>query len=331
MQVRRRRVAFICVGALLFVSAPAAAADTAAAQTLFDEAKKLVAEDNYAAACVKFEESQKLDPGMGTLFNLADCFEHVGKTASAWGAFLDVAAQASAQNQKERADVASSRAQALAPKLARLTINVTVGGTSPSAIRVQRDSVDVGPGQWGSNVPIDPGEHTITALAPGKKSWRTTVVVAPGVSPPPVVIPELAADAGPNPVAPPSNDTAVPENDDGRTRRWIGLGVAGAGVVGLAVGAVFGLSAKSKLDDSAPHCDAATNHCDATGVSLRDDSLKAGTISTLAFLVGGAAVVGGAVLYLTAPKKLGAAASSGVMVAPVVGNTAGGVSLRGDW
>jgi hypothetical protein len=48
------------------------ASKQAAAQALFDEAKKLMGKSDFAAACKKFEGSQELDPAPGTLFNLAN-------------------------------------------------------------------------------------------------------------------------------------------------------------------------------------------------------------------------------------------------------------------
>src|SRR6185312_13224264 len=101
-----------------------AAEDEAAARALFFEARRLVAAGNYAAACPKFEDSYRLDPGIGTSFNLADCYEHSGRTASAWARFLDVAAATKAAGQLDRERVARARAAALEPKLARMTLKV---------------------------------------------------------------------------------------------------------------------------------------------------------------------------------------------------------------
>src|SRR5215212_4797523 len=100
------------------------APNAAAARALFGEGRKLAAQGKYREACPKFEESLRLDPGMGTQFNLADCLEHTGRTATAWAQFLDVAAAARAAAQSERERVARERAAALEPKLSRLTIEV---------------------------------------------------------------------------------------------------------------------------------------------------------------------------------------------------------------
>src|SRR4051812_44001967 len=108
--VRRRapkRVLAPLLTAVLLMGAPASALagdGAAAAEVLFSDGKRLAQEGNYAAACPKFEESQKLDPGMGTLYRLADCYEHVGRTASAWAAFVEVAGSAKTSGQQARAD-----------------------------------------------------------------------------------------------------------------------------------------------------------------------------------------------------------------------------------
>src|SRR5579859_4502823 len=80
----------------------AARADDAAAQALFSDARKLMTQGRYADACPKLEESQREAPAIGTLFNLADCYEHTDRLASAWAAFLKVAAETKMKGQTDR-------------------------------------------------------------------------------------------------------------------------------------------------------------------------------------------------------------------------------------
>jgi hypothetical protein len=95
--------------------------------------------------------------------------------------------------------------------------------------------------------------------------------------------------------------------------------------VGLALGSVFGAAAVGKKSDSNADGHCTGNVCDATGVALRQDAVNAGNRSTVAFVVGGVAVAGGAVLWFTAPSN------HGVQAAPAVGSGTYGAVLRGSF
>src|SRR5258706_4007829 len=69
--------------------AHAAGKNAVAAQALYDEARQLVAAGKFEQACPKLKASYELDPGGGTLLNLADCYERQGKTAQAYATFKD--------------------------------------------------------------------------------------------------------------------------------------------------------------------------------------------------------------------------------------------------
>ncbi|WP_437874295.1 hypothetical protein [Sorangium sp. So ce513] len=185
-----------------------ARADTAAAQALFDAARQLMAQGKHADACPKLEESQRLDPGIGTQFNLAVCYEQIGRTASAWSMFLEVAGAAKAAGQVEREKVARQRATALEPRLIRLTI--TAPGDAPADLQVKRDGAVVGRAQWGIPVPVDPGKHTIEATAGGKAPFTKTIELNRAGTSETVAIPPLAAEAPAPAVAPPPATSAPP-------------------------------------------------------------------------------------------------------------------------
>jgi hypothetical protein len=180
---------FLFLFSLAFVAGLArdARADNATAQALFDEGKRLMGEKKYAEACAKFEESQKLDPGLGTQTNLAICYESLGRTASAWSLYLEVAGAAKASNQTDREKRARDAAKALEPKLSKLKIEVT---SPPQGLEVKRNGQLVGQATWGTPVPVDPGEIKITAMAPERKLWEKTLKIdKPGETT--VTIPEL--------------------------------------------------------------------------------------------------------------------------------------------
>jgi hypothetical protein len=291
------------------------AADTATAIQLYDDAEKLTKAGNYAAACPKLAESQRLDPQLGTLLHLAACFEKVGQTASAWGSFAD-AADLAARLGDPREKIARERATALGPKLSKLTI--TVADASIAGLEVRRDGVLVGKAQWGFPVATDPGHHTVTATAAGKKPWSKAIDVGPLAAQATLAVPALE-DA---PVA--SSDEAPPRRG---WQRPVGLVVGGVGLATIAVGGFLGLGAKSKFDDSSGHCDA--TGCDAEGLTMRRDAVDAGNLATIVVGAGAVTAVVGTVLWLTAPHA--ARPSTARSRAPQIGFGPRGVTVGGAW
>jgi tetratricopeptide (TPR) repeat protein len=342
-------VASFALSCLLAPPLAAQERDPAAAQALFDQGRALMKAKNYAEACPKLAESQRLDPGMGTQFHLADCYENQGKLASAWANFLEVASLAAASNQPDREKAAKARATRIEPRLPRLTIVVPATSRVPG-LQVLRDGVAVGEVQWGSALPVDPGKREVTASAPGRQTYADTVTVGEGMAatlkvpalqpapetaaaaPAPATAPTAAVAPPPAPALPPADQPAPEEASSGPGPLVIGLGVVG--VVGLGAGTVLGLMAKSKYDDSKEHCRPADeNLCEAQGVELRDDAMSLGTMSTVGFVVGGAALAGAGVLWITSSDSKEAAHGragslrAGLQMSP----SRGSVVLRGSF
>src|SRR4051812_18986266 len=83
--------------------------DQVTAEALFQDGRRLMGAGQYEAACRKFAASQRLDPGVGTMLNLADCHEQLGLTATAWAEYHDIVAAARAAGSKDRAETAERR------------------------------------------------------------------------------------------------------------------------------------------------------------------------------------------------------------------------------
>jgi hypothetical protein len=322
---------------------PAPGGSNVAAEALFEDARALVAGGNFADACPKFAESERLSPSVSTLLNLANCWEKVGRTATAWAAYREAASAANAAGRKDYLATALRHSEALAPKLARLTVSVSQPAPGQ---QVKRDGVVVESAEWGAAIPVDTGSHSIEASAPGRKPWQVTVEVAQDGAQPAVAVPPLeeapveasaSAAASPAPVAAsPALSPLTPQGaadqasapGAGGTQRAVGGVIAGLGVVGLGIGAAFAIIAKNKYNDSKANgqCPDDPNVCDATGVSERNDARRDGDIATVAVGAGAAALVAGVVVWLTAghPMRL---ATAPIQVSP----TLGGVVARGAW
>lgn len=164
--------ALAAMAQVFLLSGIARAQDPAAAEVLFQEGRRLMAEGRVAAGCEKLKESFALDAMSGTLLNLADCYEKAGKTATAWARFRNAASLAQSQNKVEQAAEANRRVKALESQLSYITI---VAADAVPGLEVRRNDLEVTPGMFGVAVPVDPGEVEVVASAPGYKSVRMTV------------------------------------------------------------------------------------------------------------------------------------------------------------
>ena len=131
-------------------------------------------EGKSEAACPKLEESQRLDPGTGTLWHLARCYQDTGRLASAWATFHLVAQEAQRLGEDAKVKAALDRAKKLKPKLHTLTIEVPKE-SRVDGLEIRRGDAKVGEGAWGAAVPVDLGELVIEASAPGYKTWTETL------------------------------------------------------------------------------------------------------------------------------------------------------------
>jgi tetratricopeptide (TPR) repeat protein len=279
-------------------------------------------------AVVHLQESVRLDPELKALANLAECEGELGKLVIArthWRSVQQLAAVGSnaaieADAQKHVADLDARVA----------TVTVHVGVDAPDDTRVTLDDAVLASADLAGPIPLDPGKHVLVARAAGREPGTVSLEVAEGQKKEIVVRPGAAGSAL-APAATPASLSATqaapeqpppPPSAPESSSPWktIGLVTAGAGVVGLGVGAVFGLKAMS--DKSSAAC-AGTTCPNAGAASELASAQSAGTTSTIFFVAGGALAAAGATMWFLAP--------SGVQLSPAVGLNGAGATLRARW
>jgi hypothetical protein len=222
-------------------------AQTASADLLFREGRRLMEAGQLAQACAAFEHSQRLDPAVTTLLNLAGCREKLGQLATAWELFLDAERQTRSARDpmtEQLHKVARDRVAAIEQRVPKLTIRV------PEHVRI--DGLEILRGQervpaemWNHPLPMDGGTYTITARAPRARAWSAHVTLASEAGRRTVDIPDLRSLG---------RDPDEPAGTRGRSaaavRRGRGpalaLGVGAVALLGVALG--LSLWADSTID-----------------------------------------------------------------------------------
>jgi hypothetical protein len=330
----------IAVASPLAFAQPPADANQQSAQELFNVALALFEKGSYEGALKAFEDVNKKFPSVGALYKIGECNEKLGKPVAAWAAFKAAADTAHTKADTQREQAAREKASSLEPKLPKLVVTHSVDG-----LEVRINGEVVKPERWNKPLLQGPGQKDLVVSAPGYATSTTRVNVS---------------DDGR------SGDIAVPAlekaPDPGKGQKTIGLIVGGVGVAGLAVGAITGLMASSAKDErdkllSSNGCSKPSGSesqvCPSTLAQnvqneINDKQSSAqtlSTVSTIGFIAGGALVVGGAVLFFTAPKAAGKEAGppppatgkakpiqlTDVALAPATGPTNVGLSLSGRW
>jgi tetratricopeptide (TPR) repeat protein len=291
-----------CAGLLIALGAlagPASAqsAESQAAEALFRQAKALLEKGELVTACEKFAASQALEPGLGTLLYLGDCYERAGRFASALATFREAADLAEERDDVTRLRLAQVRVSALEPRAPTLEIR---HGPATQAVDLQITvgGVPLARADLGHPVPRDAGTYEIRFSAPGHepfmshidlKNADSVVVTIPRLVP--ILAPARAVDGAP--------ESDPPEDSAQRTVAWL---VGGTGAALAVTAGVFAVLAAGKNSDSKNDCDSANeNRCGPAGVGLRNDAKDLANLATVFGVIGGVGLAGGVVLYISAP------------------------------
>lgn len=300
--------------------------DRQIAQSLFDDGRALLEAGRYAEACPKFAESQRLDPGGGTLLNLALCHEMEGKTASAWQEFRDALSQAIRDHREDRQELATTHIATLGPKLVRLMVVVpdAVAAREPE---VTLDRSRLAPAAWNAAIPIDPGGHRVAVVAPGSQPWETSVDARdPGKTYRVEVPVEVTALSLQSTSTMTDSAPATAREPRGRsTAFWILLGGAGAALATSVATGFMALDANGYLNDN---CSVDRNFCRVP--DAEDAASRARTfawISTATLAAGAGAALVAFLLPLEPPQNQPNALRKATFPAVLPSVAASGVSV----
>jgi serine/threonine-protein kinase len=307
----------ICAGATPSASAQSSSSDKALAESLFDRGLELMKLGKDEEACQTLERSQAVEPGVGTMLYLAECYEKLGRTASAWAMYREAASLAQEQGQSERAKKGATRAEHLQATLSKLTLVPPSSVTIPGLLITRNGNV-VPAAALGVPVPVDPGEQKLTAAAPGYIPWNMSVdlpangarlvVDVPALQPlPPSEQPPqpLVAQSEPTPSAASSAQLAPSAATEDQARssfhKPLAYVLGGVGIVTLGVGGYFGMRAISennKADEACP-----SGRCNGQGIDHDESARSAATASNVLVASGLALVAAGVVIYLVRPRE----------------------------
>lgn len=279
----------------------AQSSDPAAAEALFREGRTLMTAGEYARACEKFSESNRLDPAIGTVFNLADCEERRGHLARAWTLFQEVLQRL--PDGDERRAIAAGRSKNLEARLPRLRIRL--GDGAPSGTRVERDGVELGGASLDTPLPVDPGAHRVVVRAPGHADAEFRVTLSSGESRELVVVPGAATKA---------QGSVKPGVPTESSQKTVGLVIGGIGLAAIVGGAITGAMVLGKKSTVDQNCDS-SKRCNDRGLDAADSGKTLGVITTVALAAGGVALGAGTFLVLSAAPsdQHGAASASATL------------------
>lgn len=316
---------------------------TSEADALFTNAKALMDKKRYAEACPLLEKARESPHGIGLIYHLADCHKHIGRTASAWAGFRDAAAAADIEGLQDRAEDARKRAAALVPHLSLLRIVVPADAATVPDLQVQRDGIPIHRLLWNKSIPVDPGTHVISATAPGRELWNTSVVVNEPGAVIAIDVPVLKPAQSKHAInrLPQNGSSADTVSGSSAFRTGIVTGSAVVSAVALEIAVGFTMAAngqashvraiRSTLADASACYGKPAQNIERTCTALREmgaawDIFENAAITS--YVVSGVTAGGAIATYLLWPKRR---STRGTLVLPWLTPHAVGTSIGGEF
>lgn len=310
-----------------------------AARSLFHEARELHRAGKLDEALEKALAAYHTAPTPVTALETGTLLVNLGRLVEARDLLRSVPSLPVSPRESNKGRDARQQAVALAASLDGRIPKIALASRPANAtVLLDGTPSSLEAGAWQG---VDPGAHALVVLVEGKPCTTVNVTLAeseertidlrdatsacthdhaaegtPTPSPPPQVAPALPA---PPPVV---NAPALAAPSGSVTSdnpmRWVGLAIAGAGVVAIGVGGGLALGAKSQYDSVATEC--FPQGCTQAGYDTRNDARSRADVATVVMVVGAVVAAGGVVLWLLEPSQRTA-----------VGIGPGTVGIRTSW
>ena len=322
--------ASICICLVAFETSTAFADPKAEAMVLFEQGIKDMEAGKTDLACRELVASLTKYEDSGTKGALAECYTQLGRIASSWRLWKELSDTAPTAELKSDA---AANALKLVPRLPRFKL--TLVGPSIAGLVVTVDGSRADP-SIEIELPVDPGPIVATANAPKYEAWTSTFTAFEGKVTP-IEVPALRRlPEEPKPPSIVGTPDVGPSREElvaaRRKRHVIGATLGIAGVVGVGIGAFVGSRASSSWSKAEDACLGMLDPCRGDLAVARqhtDDARLAARVSTGLFVVGGAALVTGAIFWFTAPSV--ERTSRTVRVTPFVGADSAGLIVSSNW
>lgn len=270
----------------LFVESARASSEEDSAEKgsrLFAEGMELKRQNKCDEAIRKFEESLQASDRLAPRYEIANCYEKIGRHHEAWALYCSVAARAEKEAKEPGADkkeaklrgasIARKKAIALFPVINEFRIVLPERTATLPGIEVWLDGARLSKSliaQWRH---LDIGYHTLRVTAPRRKPWEKEFRIDSFCHTLELAIPDLAPEDPPDYTA------------------TIVLSSVGAAALGLgAISGVWAMSLNNKKNELCPTTCAPESDAFKRSASLVDNARVAAAISTSAFAAGGLGV-----------------------------------------
>lgn len=283
----------------LFATHQAHAQSTsAAAVALFDEGRAALQRKDFDTACAKFSESNRLEPAIGTAFNLANCEEQRGRLATAWALFKQVAGRM--KEDDPRLAVALERVASLDKRVPRVVLQP--GLHTGEQTRVRLDDMELDRASFGSALPLDPGTHQVLIRDQSKPVRSAQLTLAAGETLSFSLEPSTRNAVNAEPQSAPNASShrilGLSRSDATLTAGVIG----GAGLLVGTIAGVVGLNAQAVANAD---CSDRTRTCSQEGYDANQRAKAMALVSSIGLVVGILGSGAATYLYITAPADSG--------------------------